>query len=442
MNLPNLANTGPSLRQNELFNLMDLHAIKSIYSKNIYRDGTDSAVASDSSELLIAKVTAMVVLFGASTFCGSIPFILNYYFQLSKKHVDASSATVVKCLCCFGGGVLLSTTFQHLLPEVREIIKKLKVVSLIPDFTENLAELLMCMGFFIMYLIEELLHSYIHRRARLNKRDARAGCNKNIHLAREISSVTREFENGKTDNIFMGERTMSKTKEGRDEFIVNPSLCGIDCVVHNVAYIPDQSGSISKQNLMIQNVESRKYHPYQSNQNLKLQQNYEKNYHQQHIHSHVTDLANDDSIAMSGIFIVAALSLHELFEGMAVGLERDASDVWFMLMAVSAHKLVLAFCVGVELIVERTRFTLSIIYILTFAIVSPIGIGIGILISKNNETDTSTSIVSPLLQGFACGTLLYVVFFEILYKNRSGLSTYFSSLVGFLIMFALLQLDK
>lgn len=48
-----------------------------------------------------------------------------------------------------------------------------------------------------------------------------------------------------------------------------------------------------------------------------------------------------------------------------------------MFLAVASHKFVIAFCIGVELIASRTRRYLSVIYVCTFAIVSPLGIGIG-----------------------------------------------------------------
>lgn len=48
-----------------------------------------------------------------------------------------------------------------------------------------------------------------------------------------------------------------------------------------------------------------------------------------------------------------------------------------MFLAVASHKFVIAFCIGVELLATRTRPYLSVIYTCTFAVVSPIGIGIG-----------------------------------------------------------------
>lgn len=43
-----------------------------------------------------------------------------------------------------------------------------------------------------------------------------------------------------------------------------------------------------------------------------------------------------------------ALSIHAGLEGLSVGLGKDAGDVWYLCLAVSAHKLVIAFCLGME----------------------------------------------------------------------------------------------
>lgn len=112
-------------------------------------------------------------------------------------------------------------------------------------------------------------------------------------------------------------------------------------------------------------------------------------------HSHVVPLAagpatdggvdsEEDAVvtAMRGLLIVLALSVHELFEGLAIGLEDSASKVWYMLVAVSCHKLVIAFCIGVELVAMSTKKSLHVLYVFTFAVVSPLGIGVGILVTE------------------------------------------------------------
>jgi len=115
--------------------------------------------------------------------------------------------------------------------------------------------------------------------------------------------------------------------------------------------------------------------------------------------------------------------------------------VWFMFAAVAAHKLVVAFCVGMELLVARTRTSLAIIYLITFSIVTPIGIGVGIGISQQSDAN-QPSVPSGILQGIASGTLLYVVFFEILTQNHAGWRAYIAAIAGFALMFGLQILCK
>lgn len=107
-----------------------------------------------------------------------------------------------------------------------------------------------------------------------------------------------------------------------------------------------------------------------------------------------------------------------------------------MFASVSAHKVVIAFCIGVELLVHKTKIWLMVTYIFVYAIVSPIGIGVGIWISNSDDSD-SFDVASVILQGLASGTLLYVIFFEILSKHKDGIVQYIAVLVGFFLMFGL-----
>lgn len=366
----------------------------------------------DSGSVLTAKVTAMVVLCCASALCGSIPFLLNRFYHWTENQTNARSATVVKCLLYFGGGVLLATTFLHLLPEVQEVVEQLQECGIIGQLSFPLAELLMCCGFFLMYFIEEAMHTYVHR----NHQDGASAAFERGHSIRH--SHLMKAQNG------------SNSCHGAELASAPPATPS-----------PPSSATLSVQDLMQNDLEQQKYGAV--------------HHHHQHSHSHAHSHSHNhshlpvggdnsgDMLASSlrGLFIVLALSLHELFEGMAIGLESSANSVWFMFGAVSAHKLVLAFCVGVELIVARTRLSLAVLYVLTFAVVSPLGIGLGILIS-HGQSGGGPNLVSAILQGFACGTLIYVVFFEILSKNRSGLRAYLALFVGFLIMFGLQQLGE
>lgn len=67
-----------------------------------------------------------------------------------------------------------------------------------------------------------------------------------------------------------------------------------------------------------------------------------------------------------------------------------------MFGAVSAHKYIIAFCIGVELLAADTKRWLSITYIFTFSFMSALGIGVGILLVGG--AGASAGLYSVILQ--------------------------------------------
>ena len=71
---------------------------------------------------------------------------------LSRRQVLISSL-----LSCLGGGVLLATTMLHMLPEITHSLEeKAEQIEL-----ECLPQLVVCAGFFLIYLVEELAESLL-----------------------------------------------------------------------------------------------------------------------------------------------------------------------------------------------------------------------------------------------------------------------------------------
>ncbi|XP_055386590.1 uncharacterized protein LOC129615414 [Condylostylus longicornis] len=134
---------------------------------------------------------------------------------------------------------------------------------------------------------------------------------------------------------------------------------------------------------------------------------------------------------LRGLVAIFALSIHSLFEGLAVGLEKNISSIWYLFLAIGTHKFVIIFCIGIELVAAKLKPLWILIYIIGFAMVTPFGILIGSLIAHSYETDkneilshteiTSEGIlltIAAMLQAVSAGTLLYVIFFEIMVKER------------------------
>ncbi|CAH0756365.1 unnamed protein product [Diatraea saccharalis] len=337
----------------------------------------------ETQDVLVAKGVSMAVLFCASMICGIAPLIIAKKFHwVTAEEAGTLKSTnrIVMTLLSFGGGVLLSTTFMHLIPEIEHNIGYLQHIGLMNDFEFSLSALLTCCGFFIMYLVEELVHMYIRYRERKNGKMAPLVRNLSVRRSR-AENAERSVTNSTADLIDTG-----SMKKGDPE--VDP------------------------------------HHGHSHN------------------HSHMpAELGDNVTSALRGLLIVLALSIHELFEGLAVGLESSTSNVWYMLGAISAHKLVIAFCIGIELIATKTKTWLAVVYITTFAIVSPIGIGIGMLL-VGGEGATAAGVYSVVLQGLASGTLLYVIFFEIWKGDRTGMMQFGAALIGFFLMFGLKLLSK
>ncbi|KAG5669715.1 hypothetical protein PVAND_000010 [Polypedilum vanderplanki] len=345
----------------------------------------------DHTDTNIAKAVTMVILFIISMGSGLIPLLLARFFNWSDPNRDPRTNLIVSSLLSFGGGALLCTTFLHLLPEIEENILELQNENLLPKWEFSITNLLMGIGFFIIYLVEELVHRYLrkHQKKQLHAQDAFI---RGLSARDSLKNATLRHER--------------ENKESKNGIITVSTADLID-------------------NEHIDHSHQHSCHQHQHSHQ-----------HDHHNHSHIPAIDGDDLIVSSirGLLIVLALSVHELFEGLAVGLEHEPQNVWYMFGSVSAHKVVIAFCIGVELMVHKTQSWLMIVYIFIYAIVSPLGIGIGIWISNGTGSD-SFIIASVILQGLASGTLLYVIFFEILSKNKEGIWQYVAVVVGYFLMF-------
>uniref|UniRef100_A0A1A9X4X5 Uncharacterized protein n=1 Tax=Glossina brevipalpis TaxID=37001 RepID=A0A1A9X4X5_9MUSC len=407
-------------------------------------ENNHATTQSSNSDLLTAKCLAMVSMLIATLLFGSIPYMLNRCYKWTDRTANARSAMIIQCLLYFGGGVLLATTFMHLLPEVQEVVNHLQHCGEIAEVPFAVPEMLMCAGFFFMYLIEEAIYRYIHR-SKSNKLKAN-GAEAAFERGRSIrNSALVKDKNENNQSLNKHEIINNVSNNGGQNDFVNVRVAQETMNKENNLFkIPP---IINENNGRTVADTAHHHNDYELSIKNNIQPGKQKHCpdHCSPGHSHLPlnhNGANDDVITSSfrGLFIVLALSLHEVFEGLAIGLEDSTNSVWFLFAAVSAHKLVLAFCVGVELIVARTKTILAIIYTLTFATVSPLGILIGIFISHNGNANEE-SILSAILQGLACGTLLYVIFFEILSKHHSGLATLAALLTGFILMFGLQLLD-
>ncbi|KAL0821335.1 hypothetical protein ABMA28_005925 [Loxostege sticticalis] len=296
-------------------------------------------------ELTTAKAVAMLALGLGSFIFGMIPACFSEGTR--QKH-----PLFISCLLCFGGGVLLSTSVVHMLPEAREKLP-------------NYSELMLCIGFFIVYLVDELVHLFYgpgndpHRQT--------YGSNEGTSLLHQERNMQQDAE--------MVDRCCGDT--------ANPRMC------------------------------------------------------------HVSHTAPCNKSSSGVIGLLCALFVHSVLEGLAIGLQVDASQVLLLLGAVASHKFVVGFCLGAELCASAPgRLCAHIVCVALFSGGSVAGIGLGA--GLETVQAVKDSIAVPIMQALAAGTLLYVTVSEVLPRERAswherkrsaGVAQLASVVTGFALMY-------
>lgn len=282
------------------------------------------------------------------------------------------------CLC-FGGGVLLATVFLHLLPETREDFHKAVTRGFMPDLGYPLTELVVCLGFFFVYVVEEVVHSCLgHGGGGQGHGHSHLGPLEAEHAP--ALAIPRVKETAIDGDIATLEKFLPEDED--DGTVVSVTTTSTEAKVATVR----------------------------------------------------------------AVMVVVALSLHSIMEGLALGLVDSSKEVWMLFGALSAHKLIIAFCMAMELLstgVPRVAFFVSLTI---FSVASPLGGLAGTLLTSFTTDDTAEGLLVPtVLNGMSAGTLLYVTFCEILERERSDPNNPAVKLVGlvggFMLMAVLQVLD-
>ncbi|MEQ2216098.1 hypothetical protein XENOCAPTIV_010673, partial [Xenoophorus captivus] len=124
-----------------------------------------------------------------------------------------------------------------------------------------------------------------------------------------------------------------------------------------------------------------------------------------------TDLGSQS--ALRAFILVFSLSLHSVFEGLAVGLLEEGKEVLEICLALLIHKSIISFSLSVALSQGRLRRSVVSGCLLMFAIMSPLGIALGVGLSET-KTSPQHQLARCTLEGLAAGTFIYITFMEIL----------------------------
>jgi len=334
-------------------------------------------------DVLAAKIGSMCILGGLSLFFGLIPIKIVEKFglaNLDKKGKSSKTQIALTALNCFGAGVILTTCFTHMLPEVNEGLEMSYKDGSITEPKVPLAEILVICGFLMIYLIEELAHVLLHkvRSAEKSKDECSVACTDAQQTDIESSTATSKTSTEQLEDGNVGQNGDRHHEELPTDVLANIKEASFQ-------------------------------------------------------------------VAMRGFFIMLAISLHAVFEGIAMGLGTKASFVWYLCFAIAVHKFIIAFCIGLQMTTSGMTRTLIFAYMGTFSLITPVGIAIGIGLVHSAAGSSASNGPAAVLNGLAAGTLLYVVFFEILEKERqkksNGLLQVSFIILGFVVMICIQLLE-
>lgn len=235
----------------------------------------------DASTALLAKILAMAFLGVSSFVAGSAPVCVFERLGIMRRARGAANA-VLRLILNFGGGVLLCTTFLHLLPEVREGVERLaaeRVLNEEAPLTGLLAELIMCAGFFFMYSVEELVHGFAGGDCHAHDQQQHPQDDDQHQPSDQIQRQKRHHDDGGQPNMGFDAKDDAAAVVAAGKVANYNSCTSVD-----KAGGGKDGDAISVGGASLESV-------------------------------------------LKGFLVVGALSIHELFEGLAVGLEKNATLV-------------------------------------------------------------------------------------------------------------------
>lgn len=327
----------------------------------------------------------------------------------------------------FGGGVLFATSFLHMMPAVYYSVEELREFGIIKvDYPYS--QLVVSLGFFTVYFAEEMSQWLISKTPEKPIKK---------HLRGRVSSTTTIIS---TEKEFPPEFT--KIPNGMAFEVEKKNEENNNYHENNEKYIENNVTNEVIVDSIDQSVQTENAEDFEISQDLenKLGLKPEEN---KEIEEFVEEEVKTQQQALRCFLMVMALSLHAIFEGLAIGLQRSITNIWYLFTAVSIHSATILFCIGMEIVCLGTSTRGTIIHMSMLSGTSPLGVLLGLIITLTTDLHTGAkSLAIVLLEGLSAGTILYITFFEILSREKERRTCRFIRAIsigaGFTLM-ALLQ---
>ena len=137
--------------------------------------------------------------------------------------------------------------------------------------------------------------------------------------------------------------------------------------------------------------------------------------------NNVIDINNDNkndhvfnpTSSITPYILLIALSVHEIFEGIALGVMNTVKECSILFSAIILHKWAAAFALGISFYKSGTEKDLFIKMILLFTSFGPLGIIIGMIFSD------AGNLIKGIMLSISTGTFIYVAASEVIVEEFS-----------------------
>jgi len=122
---------------------------------------------------------------------------------------------------------------------------------------------------------------------------------------------------------------------------------------------------------------------------------------------------HEEKCDLTPVVLMIALSVHAIFEGIALGLLSGLSETLNLTLSIVIHKFAEAMSISIAMQKSKMPFPRIVQFLLIFASATPIGTIIGILLSGMSE------LVNVIFMSIAGGSFIYVSCSELIVEEFS-----------------------
>jgi len=299
-------------------------------------------------------------------------------------------------------GVLLSAGLVHLLPKSIEILQFSSLGKIFPPVAPFITGLTFC----LFLILEECLHMHFDDHPFMTMIDSDGD------RGETNSSSNSDNDNHSHKHIHTTHHRERNTNANNE---VDPLLVPLQ---DNHKYYErtssnDTARTSSNESLMLMPISCA--HDIESGAGTAPLESFRsKTFGQEHQHHH-----NAEHVAkhihgsiLASVILLFALSIHSIFDGLAIGVSSKTNEVVSVTVAVLAHKGFAGYALGSSMVASEMGERRYFILVLVFSSCSVIGIILGTAFEQMVATGNSSTTVG-VIQAIVAGTFLYVSIVEI-----------------------------